>query len=183
MRHCGTQDIETDRLVLRQFHKCDEFSVWKNWASDPEVQSLYSEPVYTTLEEVQVLLEKYINAYENDGYYRWAIINKSSSECIGQIAIFSTSSVNHSGEIEYCIGREFQNTGYATEATIAVISYGFTQVGLHRIQICHKENNTPSKRVIEKCGLKFEGVLRDYFYMNGSYVNRHYYSILSSEFD
>ena len=43
--------------------------------------------------------------------------------------------------------------------------------------------NAPSKRVIEKCGFVYEGTLRDYFYMNGEYVGRLYFSILRNEFE
>ncbi|MBR3463836.1 MAG: GNAT family N-acetyltransferase, partial [Clostridiales bacterium] len=72
--------------------------------------------------------------------------------------------------------------GYATEATKALIKYGFEQIGLHKVQICVRPSNTPSKRVIEKCGFTFEGTLRDYFYIDGKYEGRMYYSILKDEF-
>lgn len=51
------------------------------------------------------------------------------------------------------------------------------------VQICHKANNIKSKRVIEKCGCKYEGTLRDFFYVESEnkYVDRLYYSILRSE--
>ena len=51
------------------------------------------------------------------------------------------------------------------------------------MQICTKTINAPSKRVIEKCGLTYEGTLRDYFFMNGEYVGRLYFSILRSEYE
>ena len=91
-------------------------------------------------------------------------------------------SKNHFAEIEYCIGSEFQRRGYATEAASAVIAYGFDRINLHKVQICTKTINAASKRVIEKCGLTYEGTLRDYFYMNGEYVGRLYFSILRSEY-
>ena len=55
-------------------------------------------------------------------------------------------------------------------------------MNLHKVQICHKSINIPSRRVIEKCGFIYEGALRDYFYMDGQYVDRLYYSILKDEF-
>ncbi|MDE6710176.1 MAG: GNAT family N-acetyltransferase, partial [Oscillospiraceae bacterium] len=80
------------------------------------------------------------------------------------------------------IGAAFQCKGYATEAAKAVIAYGFYSINLHKVQIYTKTINKPSKRVIEKCGLTYEGTLRDYFYMNGEYVGRLYFSILRDEY-
>ena len=180
--HIGTNEIETERLILRRFEYTDDEAMLKYWIADEKIQSLYSEPVYTTKEAVKELLDKYISSYENDDYYRWAIIEKTTGECIGQIAYFLVDSKNHFAEIEYCIGSEFQCNGFATEATKAVIAYGFDKMNLHKVQICTKTINLPSKRVIEKCGFTYEGTLRDYFYMNGEYVGRLYFSILREEY-
>ena len=181
LTHTGTQTIETERLILRKFEYTDDEAMLKYWISDEKIQSLYSEPIYTTKEAVKELLDKYIGSYEREDYYRWAIIEKDSMECIGQIAYFLVDNKNHFAEIEYCIGSDFQRQGLATEATKAVIAYGFAKMNLHRVQICTKTINAPSKRVIEKCGLTYEGTLRDYFYMDGEYVGRLYFSMLKSE--
>ena len=183
LTHIGTNTIETERLILRKFEYTDDDSMLRNWIADEKVQTMYSEPVYSTKAEVRELLDKYIGSYEKDDCYRWAVIEKASNECIGQIAYFLVDSKNHFAEIEYCIGEEYQCKGYATEAAKAVIRYGFDKMNLHKVQICTKTINAPSKRVIEKCGLTYEGTLRDYFYMNGEYVGRLYFSILRSEYE
>lgn len=154
----------------------------QNWVADENIQSLYSEPVYQTKVEVRGLLEKYITGYQKADYYRWAVILKESGVCIGQIAFFLMDSKNNFAEIEYCIGSEFQRNGYATEATRSLLRFGFETVGLHKIQACHKSINMPSRRVIEKCGFIYEGTLRDYFYIDGAYVDRLYYSMLQEEY-
>lgn len=178
LTHIGTVTIETERLILRRFNYADDDAMLKYWIADEKVQSMYAEPVYTTKEEVKGLLNKYIGSYEKEDFYRWAIILKETGECIGQIAYFLVDSKNHFAEIEYCIGSVFQCRGYATEATKAVIRFGFEKMNLHKVQISTKEINVASKRVIEKCGFTYEGTLRDYFFMNGKYVGRLYYSIL-----
>jgi ribosomal-protein-alanine N-acetyltransferase len=182
LTHIGTQTIETERLILRRFEYTDDEAMLKYWIADEKIQSLYSEPIYTTKEAVKELLDKYIGSYEREDYYRWAIIEKDSMECIGQIAYFLVDNKNHFAEIEYCIGSSFQCKGYATEATKAVIRYGFEKINLHKVQICTKEINAASKRVIEKCGFIYEGTLRDYFYMDGEYTGRLYFSMLRNEF-
>ncbi len=183
LTHIGTQTIETERMILRRFEYSDNEAMRKNWISDEKIQSMYAEPVYTTEDEVRKLLDKYINSYEKEDYYRWAIIDKESGECIGQIAYFLVDSKNHFAEIEYCIGSAFQRRGLATEAAKAVIVYGFERIHLHKVQICTKTINAASRKVIEKCGLTYEGTLRDYFYDNGQYVGRLFFSILREEYE
>lgn len=182
LTHIGTQEIETPRLLLRRFAYSDNAAMRRHWIADEQVQPMYGEPTYCTEEAVKTLLDKYIGSYENEDYYRWAIIDKESGECIGQIAFYLVDSKNRFGEIEYCIGRAFQRKGRMTEAAKAVIDYGFTRIHFHKIQISAKTINQPSRRVIEKCGFVCEGTLRDYFYLDGEYVGRTYYSLLESEY-
>ncbi len=182
LTHVGTQIINTSRLILRPFDYKDIQSMLENWIADEEIQSLYSEPTYCTYSEVQEFINHTKNKYHTPNYYRWAIIQQKDGSCVGQIAYFLVDDNNHFAEIEYCIGRQYQGAGLATEATMAVIRFGFGRMNLHKVQICHKAHNIPSKRVIEKCGLTYEGTLRDYFFSNGSYIDRLYYSMLRIEF-
>ena len=130
LTHCGTIEIKTDRLYLRPFKYNDDDNMLKYWISDPKIQSMISEPVYSTKEEVKELLDKYISSYQNNSYYRWAITEKESLICIGQIAIYLVNEKNHWCELEYCIGSQFHRKGYATEATKAIIDFGFINVNL-----------------------------------------------------
>ena len=178
INRCGTQKIETERLVLRPFRLGDAQSILDNWAGDEEVQKMYGEPVYKTTAEAESLIDEYITAYQSDFYFRWEVVEKESGECIGQIAYFLVDEYNSWGEIEYCIGRSYQGKGYATEATKAIIRYGFDKIGFNKVQICVRPSNIKSKKVIEKCGFEYEGTLRDYFFIDGNYEGRMYYSIL-----
>lgn len=181
LTHCGTLTIESKNLILRQFLHNDTEDMLNYWISDPKIQFMYSEPIYTTHEEVHQLLTKYIDSYSMDNYYRWAIIEKSTQICIGQIAFFLVDSKNHFGEIEYCIGSKFHRKGYASEAVKNIQDYGFNKINFHKIQVCHKENNIASQGVIRKANFKYEGTLRDYFYTDNRYISRLYYSLLKNE--
>ena len=184
LTHTGTITIETERLILRRFEYSDDEAMLKYWIADEKIQSLYSEPTYSTKEEVKGLLDKYISSYAREDYYRWAIIDKENGECVGQIAYFLVDNKNHFAEIEYCIGSQFQCRGYATEATKAVIDFGFKKMNLHKVQICTKTINAPSKRVIEKCGFTYEGTLRRaYRIYDGSVREVRVYSMLREEYE
>ena len=62
----------------------------------------------------------------------------------------------------YWISIPYRNNGYASEAVKTVIEYGFSKLGLKRIQAVHGVNNPASGRVLEKAGMKYEGTLRLY---------------------
>ena len=184
LTHVGTKTIETERLLLRRFRYSDIDSMLRNWIADEETQWGYGEPYYATPEAVRELLDtKYIASYARDDYYRWAVIEKASGECIGQIAYFSVDTGNRHGEIEYVIGPAFQGKGYATEMTKAVIDFGFDEVNFHRIEIDCRTANEASRRVIEKCGLTYEGVFRDFFWRKDHFEGRRVFSILKSEYE
>lgn len=182
--HVGTQTIETERLLLRRFAYSDIDSMLRNWIADEQTQWDYGESNYVTPEAVRELFDtKYIVSYSKEDYYRWAVIEKGSQECIGQIAYFSVDTENRHGEIEYVIGPAFQGKGYATEMTKAVISFGFEKINFNRIEIDCRTENEASRRVIEKCGLTYEGVFRDFFWRKDHFEGRRVFSILKSEWN
>lgn len=181
LTHCGTQPIETKRLILRPFRIEDWKAMQENWVSDNEVQAWYAEPVYETEAEIKGLLQQYISGYEKEDYYRWAMILKDTNECIGQIAYFLVNSESHFGEIEYCVGKAFQNRGFVTEAMWQIVDYGFKRVHFNSVRISHCSTNIPSRRVIEKLGFIKEGALREIIFADDQYMDRVYYSILQRE--
>ena len=67
--------------------------------------------------------------------------------------------------------------------TKAVIAFGFEKIGLHRVEIDCRPENTASKRVIEKCGLTCEGNFRDFFWRKDHYEGRMVFSILKEEYE
>ena len=122
----------------------------RNWVSDPDVQNEYGEPVYTTAEAAKKLLDRYISGYESDSFYRWAVIEGSSDENIGQIAFCRVYENICTAEIEYCISSAFQGHGYAGEALSAVISEIFRTTDFRRLEAYHRAENKKSGRVLEK---------------------------------
>lgn len=179
-----TQTIETERLLLRKFIFEDAEEMFTNWINDKEVQFNYGEPIYETLDSVKEILRQWISSYSRNDTYRWAIILKENNMNIGQIAFCSMDLIHNYADIEYCISRNYQGKGYATEALNAIIEFTFTQTGLNRLQAFHRGNNVASGRVLQKSGMIYEGTLRQSFYYQdkNEYDERIYYGIIKTDY-
>lgn len=154
MQHRATQIIYTPRLILRPFVMSDCDDVLDNWASNHKVQAEYGEPIYSTRGEVMRLLANWINQYENDDFYRWAIIEKQSKQNIGQIAFCKVYIDCQTAEIEYCIGENYWGYGYAGEALKGIIDYAFANTEFIKLEAFHRAENIKSGRVLEKSRMK-----------------------------
>jgi RimJ/RimL family protein N-acetyltransferase len=85
------------------------------------------------------------------------------------------------GEIGYWIGQPFWNRGFATEALIAVMAFGFDEAGLNRIMARHLPRNAASGRVMQKAGMHYEGEQREHIFKNGRFETLHCYAMLRSD--
>ena len=150
MKHHGTQEMVTPRLLLRPFVLEDADSMLEIWIADPTIQHEYGEPVYATIGEVRSLLESWSSQYSQPDFYRWAIIEIATGACVGQIAFCRVYSEEATAEIEYCIGQSRWGRGYANEALSAVIDYAFTNTGFVRLEAYHRVENRKSGRVLQK---------------------------------
>ena len=154
MPHYGTKDFETERLICRRFTAEDAADCFRNWASDPRIQTEYGEPVYETLADVHVLLASYIEGYRQPDFYRWAIVEKPSGEVIGQIAFCRVYSDCRTAEIEYCIGARFWGNGYAGEALAGLIDFTFRHTDFQKLEAYHRCENVKSGRVLQKSAMQ-----------------------------
>ena len=160
MNKAGTQRIETDRLILRRFRSEDAEDMYANWASDPEVTRFLTWPPHSSVDVTKALLADWIPRYEDGGYFNWAMEYKDTGEVIGNISVVRLIESIDAAEMGYCMSREYWGQELMPEALKAVMDYLFDVVGLNRVAACHDANNPKSGRVMEKAGMKPEGILR-----------------------
>lgn len=182
MKHCGTQQIETNRLLLRKFSKKDAGAMYKNWASDDEVTKYLTWPTHSSVDISKRVLEDWVNSYSNENYYQWAIVLKENgNEPIGSISAVHINDNVASVHIGYCIGKSWWHQGITSEALKAVMDFFFDIVGVNRIEARHDSKNPNSGKVMKKCGMKYEGTLRCSDRNNQGICDACYYGLLKSE--
>ncbi len=160
MNKTGTQRLETDRLILRPFVAEDAEDMYRNWTSDPEVTKFLTWPAHASVEIAIMLLNDWIPRYADGGYFNWAIEWKENGRVIGNISVVRLREDIDEAEIGYCMSKDYWGRGIMPEALKAVMDYLFDTAGMNRVSACHDANNPKSGRVMEKVGMKLEGVLR-----------------------
>lgn len=182
MKHCGTQTIETSRLILRRFEVLDAEAMYRNWASDPAVAKFLTWQPHKDEDETRALLTEWVAAYKKPDCYNWIIVPKGEKEePIGGISVVEIRENIRCMMIGYCIGQARWRQGITSEALDAVIDYLFAKTDVQRIEACHDSNNPNSGRVMKKCGMKYEGTLRRRGFSNQGIVDVCFYSILRDE--
>ena len=181
MRHCGTQRLETERLVLRRFIAEDSAAMYRNWASDEEVTKYLTWPAHSNPELSRRILEDWVNSYSNESYYQWAIELKELGEPVGSISVVHMNEDVSMAQIGYCIGKRWWHMGITSEALRAVMDFLFDVVDVNRIEAVHDPRNPNSSKVMEKCGMKYEGTLRSFGRNNQGICDIRYCALLKSE--
>ena len=183
MKHLGTKPLETERLTLRRFTMEDAQAMFHNWASDPEVTKYLTWPPHDSLGVTQWILNEWVTGYEKPDFYQWAIVPKGYGQPIGCISVVEKNDNAQWVEMGYCIGKAWWGKGILPEALGATTEYFFRKVGVLRIQASHDVQNPNSGKVMRKCGMTYEGTLRQAARNNQGICDVSYYGILKAEYD
>lgn len=161
LTHKGTQEIHTQRLQLRKFVMSDTTYMFKNYATDERVTKFLSWTPYEKEEDIRPFLSSVIGEYDRPDTYHWAI--EFQGEVIGSLSTLSIDEKNLSCEVGYCLGYDYWNKGITSEAMAAVMDFLYEEVGMHRIMAKHDVENPASGKVMEKCGMTYEGTLKEHY--------------------
>ena len=184
MKHQGTKTLETDRLILRRFKKEDAQAVYDNWASDSEVTKYLMWPFHDSVEVTKNVLEDWISKYDNADFYVWAITLKENGDApVGSISVVNKNDNIGMVHIGYCIGKKWWSKGITSEALKALIHFFFNDVKANRIESRHNPKNPNSGKVMQKCGLKYEGTHRQADWDNQGICDTSYYAILAKDYN
>jgi len=173
------QELETERMILRKITR-DDLQDMFAYCSDPRMTDYVTWPTHTNPDETMNFIEFVENLYMNGEVAPLGIEDKQSHKLIGTCG-FVNWNMNHArAEIGYAIASQYWGQGYMTEAVKAMIRFGFDHK-LVRIEArCHPDN-IASARVMEKCGMSYEGILRKHLFAKGKFEDVKMYSIINEE--
>lgn len=186
MMHKGTVTLETERLVLRRFTMEDIEQIYNNCWSEYEVWKWTNyEPMYfveDVINTAEMFTDKWFAAYDKPNRYSWAIQLKSTGEVIGRFFGMHPDDRLNQIELAYEIGQKWWNQGLMTEAVKKVIDFFFNEVCFNRIQSHHAVENPASGKVMQKCGMSYEDIMRQACKCNNGLFDKVNYAMLADEY-
>ena len=174
----------TIRLPLNErFHlraiRFEDAAAWYAYLSLPEVYRLTAWNL-EGVEDLQVMMRHYASE-ESGAPIRFAIVRCGDDALVGTVGFHSLSLGNHSAELAYDLSPALQGQGLATLAARTAIRWMVTSRGFNRIQATALSENLPSIRVLERCGMRFEGLLRQFRNVRGELRDYRMFSLLAEE--
>ena len=173
--------LYTKRLSLRKIVPSDSDDMFEYSHREDVTRYLlwdpHPDPLYTH-HYVRYLQDRYAAG----DFYDFAVVPRSLGRMIGTVGFTSFDLPNRSAEIGYVISPEYQGCGYATEAVMRLLDFGFFECGLERVSAVCMKGNLASLRVMEKCGLRREGLLRSAVFAKGEMRDVHLSAITKKDY-
>jgi ribosomal-protein-alanine N-acetyltransferase len=173
--------LTTERLTLRRILPTDLDDVFA-YASNPAVPKYLLWYPHPNKDYTARYLREVDRRYKKAQYYDWAITLTDSGKMIGTCGFTSFDLPNNSAEVGYVLSAPYWGQSIAPEALRAVITFGFEALELNRIEAHFIPDNHSSRRVLEKCMMRPEGVRREAMYVKGGYVDIETYAMTARDY-
>ena len=161
-------ELYTQRLYLRGMLVADAPDMF-DYAKNPEVSRFLTWDPHPNVKFTKAYLTCVGQQYRTGDFFDWAVIHRDSGRMIGTCGFTSFRYESNVGEIGYVLHPDFRGQGLATEAVRAVITFGFEELALHRIEARYMQENEASRRLMERVGMTFEGFAREAELVKGEY--------------
>ena len=175
--------IETQRLQLRKYEDRDSADILE-YSSDTDFWLARNLDWAVSDEGVREYWEgqRDVAATIDAKWLSLLVELKSEEKVIGNVGFGVVKNGEHrQGSVGWLLGRQYQRQGLATEAVRALVTYCFTQLGLHRISARTGSENTRSWRLMERLGMRREAHLKESHTVNGEWCDEYIYAVLASE--
>lgn len=173
--------LETPRTVLREY-SIDDVEDCELYTRDPEV-CRYMIWGPNGPGETQAFLEQAVRdrrANERK-VYELAIVNRRDGRVAGGVGTRITNVEQREGDLGYVLRRDLWGRGIATEAARALLDFAFDVLGLHRVWATADPENSASIHVLEKLGMRREGIFRRHVFVRGAFRDSAVYGLTEEE--
>lgn len=172
--------LDTPRLILRKMRLTDADDMFA-YARDPEVSQYLVWTPHRSIEETRGYLQYVISEYDQGLMQDWGIEHRQTGAFIGTAGYFFWDESHRRAELHYCLAKAYWRQGLMPEALRAIIAFGFERMGLHRVEAKTFPANSGSERVLQKIGMRYEGIMREGLYAKGAFHDLKCFALLSTD--
>ena len=172
--------IETERLILRRFTIEDVGDIYQ-FATDPSISQHLNGFPGKSVEEIRdyIAQQNCFSPGDLGKCFDLAVHLKAEEKVIGLVTLVTHES--YQGEVGFALNTAYQRQGYATEAVCAVLEYGFIALKMHRIFARTGRQNISSWLLLERVGMRREGLFVHDHQEEGQWQDTFIYALLAGE--
>lgn len=180
--------LTTPRLLLREY-RWEDLEAHNALITDPDVmyyiQDVFSRSFQESLDNLAAAAASKYGDPADREFVFLVIADPKTEAYMGGIgySVLERSPAGKRVEPGYFLEKRYWGKGYCTEALAELLRFAFEEDGVRRVDMCCISDNVRSARVMEKCGLVFEGERRGYEWHVDSVKSRRYYGILKEEWE
>lgn len=180
-------DVVFETLSLRvQPVRLDDLAGVRAYAADPQVMRYFLLDLDSE-EKIAAFLADGVAVRQQSPALRrlhlFSAFARTDGAFVGSGLIEIDADSRASAEIGYMLCREVWGRGYASELARALVAHGLRDLGLHRVWGKCDARNLASARVLEKCGMQREGLLREHVWLDGQWRSSLVFGILRQEWE
>lgn len=172
--------LRSQRLFLRPFRRSDAPQVAQMAGDYDLYRTTLNLPHPYALSDAQNWIDLHEAHLHEHSFYTWAIEVSETGTLVGCLSI-GQNLTQHIAEVGYWIGKEHWNNGYGTEGTMLAIDFAFKALGVNKVIGRYFAVNPASGKIMAKCGMDFEGILKEAIYKDGTFHDLGYYGLLRSQ--
>ena len=173
--------IETDRLTIRRMQDRD-LRNFLEYESHPDHCRYLSRGPYTDDQARDfIAVARDLPLGAEGQYHHLSIELRSTAKMIGSVCVKVVSQAHRQGDVGWFLHPGYQGQGLATEASRALLEFAFTKLDLHRITAHCDAQNTRSRLMMERLGMRREGFYRQIAYFDEVWHDQYSYAILAAE--
>ena len=175
--------IKGKRVVLRNLKLSDVQDIYRALQDKEVVKWTLNIPWPYKKQDAIKWIRRSQYKLKNKKEYTFGIILKTTNNLVGSISLMRVDYKNKSAEIGYWLGKKHRSQGFMTESVKLILNFAFNKLKLHRVSANLFEENIASKRVLEKCGFRLEGRLRECRFRYGKWHNELKFGMLRLEYE
>ena len=172
--------LETPRLTLRKLRMRDAEDVY-SWSRDPDVARYVLWTAHQNVRETREYIRYVRSLYRRGLPSSWGIELKETGRVIGTMGVMAWIPEYRVAEVGYSLGKKWWRQGYAAEALSALMDLMFDEMRINRVEGQCDVRNPASGRVMEKCGMRREGLLRQRVRNKGETVDVLLYAAIAAD--